>query len=323
MKLCMKVGMKSQSLQIQQRFNINKSFEIFVGRPNLILFTTNSIKKRNYIDVKNLVSEAYGILKIGAPTPFSKNLSQLEKMAVEISYSTGKCTKLEVISQNSFSKVWQFDFFSAAKWLTHLEEFTVLPIAVQQMQFLQSIWHVFGRIYKTGKSAELRKKQANDSKILNISDQYYLEMEKTEFDMSWLSPYPFDQVKLFLFGGEVDCNADELIGAILKLDLSQIEICYMTAQLCFQYAETRFAGTNFSGIGDRLLAVLDNDLHQYYMTRPDRNRNYAWRLAQMLKMNQSIQRMIRLQREKSVIAHTFDIFIADFSHPEMFIDTGC
>ena len=64
------------------------------------------------------------------------------------------------------------------------------------MQFLQSIWHVFGRIYKTGKSAELRKKQANDSKILNISDQYYLEMEKTEFDMSWLSPYPFDQVKL-------------------------------------------------------------------------------------------------------------------------------
>ncbi|ULT87914.1 hypothetical protein L3Y34_007236 [Caenorhabditis briggsae] len=265
MRKCIKMGMKPQTLQ-----KVSRSVEIFVGRPNMVLFTTNTIKKRNYVDVKNLVAAAFEILKFGAPTPLSNNLSQLERMSLEVTYSTGKCQKLDTICKNSFSEVWKFDFLTAAKWLTQLEEFTMLPMKIQ-MQLLQAIWSVFGRIYKSGKTVELRKTQGENSRTMNLSDKHYVEMENTKIDMSWLSPYPFEQIMAFFCAGS---------------DAS-------------------------------------NDLHEYYMSDTFGNRNYASRIMKMMKINQHLQRAIRLQREKTLIAHTFDIFIADFSHPEMFVDSGC
>ncbi|CAP26697.2 Protein CBG06379 [Caenorhabditis briggsae] len=317
MRKCIKMGMKPQTLQ-----KVSRSVEIFVGRPNMVLFTTNTIKKRNYVDVKNLVAAAFEILKFGAPTPLSNNLSQLERMSLEVTYSTGKCQKLDTICKNSFSEVWKFDFLTAAKWLTQLEEFTMLPMKIQ-MQLLQAIWSVFGRIYKSGKTVELRKTQGENSRTMNLSDKHYVEMENTKIDMSWLSPYPFEQIMAFFCAGSDACETHMMIEDIAKMELSEIELTYMTAQLCFQYAETRFAGTELSGICDRFLKILANDLHEYYMSDTFGNRNYASRIMKMMKINQHLQRAIRLQREKTLIAHTFDIFIADFSHPEMFVDSGC
>ncbi|CAL2044013.1 unnamed protein product [Caenorhabditis brenneri] len=323
MRKCIRMGMSSKSLQVQHNTKIAQSLEIIVGRPHSIIFTTNDYKKRNYVDVNNLVSQAYQILKFGAPTPLNNKMSQLEKMAFGVTYSTKKCIKLDLISKESFSKIWEFDFFSAARWLTHLDDFSTLPLTIQ-MQLLQAIWHVFGRLYKTGKTADLRKHNGNKSKTMNLSDKYYVEMEKTKFDMSWLTHYPLEQIKLFLFGeNENDCGSGKMIDTIISLELSEIELTYMTAQLCFQYAMSRFSGTEMSNICDRFQSILDNDLHKYYMRSSNLNKNYAWRLSQMLKINQNMQKSIRMHREKAIIARTFDIFIADYSHPEMFVDTGC
>uniref|UniRef100_A0A1I7V235 NR LBD domain-containing protein n=1 Tax=Caenorhabditis tropicalis TaxID=1561998 RepID=A0A1I7V235_9PELO len=252
-------------------------------------------------------------------------MSQLERMAFGVSYTNAKCEKLDLVCQNSFSKIWEFDFFSTAKWLTHLEEFSTLPIQIQ-MKLLQSVWHIFGRLYKTGKTAEFRKIQVDETNRIDLSDQYYVEIEKTGFDMSWLTNYPFEEIRHFLFGsGEEDCgsSSSKLISTMVKLELSEVELTYMTAQLCFQYASTRYSGTEISAICDRFLSIIGDDLHRYYMREDNKNKNYAGRLFQMLKINQEIQKSIRLQRDKQLIARTFDIFIVDYSHPEMFVDTGC
>lgn len=322
MKRCLKYGMKPQNLQISSSSKLPQSLEILVGRPTMVLFTTNTVKKRNFIDVKNLISEGYQILKFGGPTPLSNNLSQLERMALEISYSTKKCKKLDLVCQNSFSKIWQFDFLTAAKWLTQMEEFTVLPITIQ-MQLLQATWHVFGRSSKSGKTVEMRKSQEQNSKAFSLSDEFYIEMEHTKIDMSWLSPYPLEQITGFMCDNTDQCEIHKHVETIAKLEITEIELTYMTAQLCFQYAESRFAGTELAGICDRFQKILADDLHDYYMRDTYRTRNYAPRLAQMMRVNQGIQRAIRQQRDKTLMAHTFDIFIADYSHPEMFVDVGC
>ncbi|UMM33701.1 hypothetical protein L5515_007078 [Caenorhabditis briggsae] len=97
----------------------------------------------------------------------------------------------------------------------------------------------------------------------------------------------------------------------------------MMAQLCFEYAENRFSGTEIAGICERFQEVLADDIHKYYTRGSWKDKNYAGRLAQILKINREIQRTIRQLRDKTHVARTLDILTVDFSHPEMFIDSGC
>lgn len=63
------------------------------------------------------------------------------------------------------------------------------------MQILQSIWHVWARLFKAARSAQLRKRQGLFSNALQISDNLYVEMETIRMDVTWLTRYSFDQVK--------------------------------------------------------------------------------------------------------------------------------
>lgn len=317
MRRCLKVGMNSKNVQVGPC----QSLERFVGRPSPLLFAkSSSPRQRRLIDAHHIIVQAEEILKIGSPSPLSTNFTRLEKMAFANFKLPSKCKKTSFVGEKQASQILKFDFLTAAKWLTHFEEFTKLHVKLQ-MQLLQAVWHVLARIRRIMKTSELWVKHGRDLRTIHLWNDVYIEMENTDFDVSWISNYSFEQVLPFLDAIGNQEEAVHLMNTIFNLKLTDTELAFMSAQLCFQYAETRFAGTETSDICENFQSILASELHDYYMERCDKN--YAGRLASMMKINKGIQANIRQIREKSVIARTFDILLVDYSPSDMFIDSGC
>lgn len=319
MKKCLKMGMNSENMQSLQTV---KKTKLIVSLPPSINFLTLNSKKRNFVDVNFLVSKAFELLKCGSPVPLNPNLTQLEKISFGKLKSPRTCRKLEYVERNNVMKTWESDFLSAAKWLTHFDEFMKLHLEMQ-MQILQTIWHVWARIYKVIRTAESWREKTTESRVIQICDDFYIELDNIVVDVSWMSKCSFDEIRSLFYGQQWVDEFYHGIEIVSKLNLSETELTYMVAQLSFQYAANRYPGTSISEVCEQFQEVLANDLHKYYTSEEFRDKNYAGRLAQMMKVNQETQRSIRKLRDKTLIAHTFDIFIVDFSHPEMFVDTGC
>lgn len=112
----------------------------------------------------------------------------------------------------------------------------------------------------------------------------------------------------------------ELVQVFVELDPTPIELNYMLAQMSFYYAGNRFQGEILE-IMDRFQQILSDDLHKYYVNERHTS-NYSGRLSRLLKINNAVQSSVRKRRPKTDIAKTLNIFTAEFSHPEMFFDTG-
>ncbi|CAL2044016.1 unnamed protein product [Caenorhabditis brenneri] len=319
MKKCLKMGMNSENMQSLQTV---KTMKLIVSLPPSINFSTVKSKQRNFVDVNFLITKAFEILRCGSPMPLNPSLTQLEKISFGKLKSPGTCRRLDYVGRNNVMKTWECDFLAAAKWLTHFDEFMKLHPGMQ-MQLLQTIWHVWARIYKVIRTAEVWKEKTSECKILQVCDDFYIEFDNIIVDVSWMSKCSFEEIRCLLYGKEWEDEFYRGIETVSKLNLTETELTYMLAQLSFQYAANRYPGTPISEVCEQFQEVLANDIHKYYTSDEFRDKNYAGRLAQMLKVNQETQRSIRKLRDKTLIAQTFDIFILDFSHPEMFVDTGC
>lgn len=320
LKKCVKMGMNSKNLHtivIKRPLMLS----VHIEPKNTESFITKSDGKRSFINVAPLVSRALDLLNLNCPTPLNPDLSNLQKMAFSRNASTN-CQKLDLICTSSVSELWEHDFMSTARWLNHFEEFVKLPLQIK-MQFLQATWHVWGRLNRIIKSGELRRKQGRSSRNLQLSDKVYVKFDSIVVDTSWISRHPIEKIRCFMDISDNNWNLEPYIQKVSELELSPVELSFMTAQLCFQYAQNRFIGTEISQICERFLEIIANDLHSHYKEGFGEQKNYAGRLSQMLAINRGIQTSIRDLRDKMHIAHTFDIYITDFSHPEMFIDTGC
>lgn len=80
----------------------------------------------------------------------------------------------------------------------------------------------------------------------------------------------------------------DLVDYLIELDLSDVEMTYIMAQLCFEYAAKRFMESDISKICERFQEVLADDLHSYYVNQK-RDPRYSGRLARMMKVNGAIQ----------------------------------
>ncbi|CAO4378413.1 unnamed protein product [Caenorhabditis nigoni] len=321
MRKCVQAGMISDNLQIQKiDNNIPQSVEVCLGRPNILLLSKS---ERTFVDVNYLIKQGLEILNFGSPSPLHPGKSQLEKMTLAISKPSRTCKKLLLANRDHTTQIWETDFLSAAKFFTHFDSFMELPPGMQ-MQLLQAIWHIWSRILKVVNTAKLCDgKWDNNQRILHVHDDFCVDLDDTKFDVSWMVSCSFEQVKYFLFGESLNDKIEEGVNAIHKLNLSEIELSFMMAQLCFEYAENRFSGTEIAGICERFQGILADEIHKYYTRESWKDKNYAGRLAQILKVNREIQRTIRQLRDRTHVARTLDILTVDFSHPEMFIDSGC
>ncbi|EGT57728.1 hypothetical protein CAEBREN_02474 [Caenorhabditis brenneri] len=313
------MGMKPKNIQCNQTKSITPTMEQFVGRPSIVMFKSSpSSKNYNFIDVTGLISQAAHILQEGAPVLFNPDLSQLRRLSQGNVKLPNNYKKLKFIGEKHAHHIWKSELLATARWLICFDEFTKMAPKLQ-MQLLQSVWHVNARIEKVIKTSQLWHKLGNQLQIVHLCNEFYIELENTKFDVSWMTSYPFE----FLDGIDDNCKIEELMKTIRDLKLTEVEVTYMAAQLCFQYAQARFPRSEISEACECFQEILANDLHKYYMEKSKIDKNYAARLAIMMRINQGIQTSIRNVREKTLIAKTFDIFNIEFSHPEMFVDSGC
>ncbi|CAL2044017.1 unnamed protein product [Caenorhabditis brenneri] len=304
LKKCIRMGMNSTNLQALPSSKILKTPSPHFPSTSSVSFISKTSGKRSFVNVNSLVSRANDLLNFGSPFPLSQKLTNLQKMSLANFSEPGIREKITLISVDRVSKFWEYDFISTARWLTHFDEFSRLPRGMK-MQLLQSVWHVWARLNKIIKSAELRQDYGLNSRKWQICDKYFVEFDDIIVDTTWISKYPIEQIRCFMDVSDSSTKLEPFIQKVADLNLTKTETSYMAAQLCFQYAQNRFVGTELAEICENLLETLSNDLHSYYMESFGDVKNYAGRLHQMLRINRRIQASIRVLRGKMLIPLIF------------------
>lgn len=298
-----------------------QSVEIFVGRPESVIFCDPSDErcKKTFIDIQSLVDHTARVLKSGAEGPISGR-NQLQKLSNGIRDFTSQISVrvLKTMSKEETADCWEYYITTVAKWLNFFDEFKLLSDELQ-LKIALAVWHVWGRLEKHAITALLRKQQLfTDKNMIVVGRNVLVNLDAFEYDHTWLTNYDPKQVEYFT--GVKSLELYELVDYLIDLEPTQVELTYMLAQASFQYAGQRFQGEILEA-SERFEKILSDDLHEYYVKELDKPR-YSDRLAKMLKINNVIQRYIREIRPRAVLARTFDVFSVEFSHPEVFHDTG-
>ncbi|ULT87765.1 hypothetical protein L3Y34_007141 [Caenorhabditis briggsae] len=321
LRRCYAVGMNIDKFQhnrdpLKTIQKIPETFSTFIG--HLVIFCIpDDFCKKTFVDLNELMKKASEIFVSGAETPYCGN-SQLKKLTIASSFSKD-CKMFKTLTCGEMSFFWEYYFLRTAKWLTYFDEFQTIPQAMK-LQLLSSIWHVFGRLDKMLSTASARKRKiCHNNRMWAMSNGIIMDLDRTKVDLTHLTKYPQEQVFYFLNSIAVFDLASE-IEKLGELNITDMEFNFMLAQLVFSYAGKRFQG-DVMNICDRFLEVLSDDLHNYYVNETKMTR-YSGRLSQLMQINNAIQNDIWKNRPRGELAALFNVFTVQFSHPDMFIDTG-
>uniref|UniRef100_A0A1I7TAQ1 Nuclear Hormone Receptor family n=1 Tax=Caenorhabditis tropicalis TaxID=1561998 RepID=A0A1I7TAQ1_9PELO len=323
LKRCQEQGMSTNNFQFNRdvlKRILPRSVEIFVGKPESVIFCDPSQSTaKTYIDIQNLIDNISKILKTGAEGPVTGK-NQLQKLSngLETFSSQISVRVMKTMSKDETADCWEYYLTTTAKWLNYFDEFKLLSDELQ-LKIALSMWHVWGRLEKHAVTALVRKQKLfTDRHIIVVGRNVLVTFESFEYDHTWLTKYPPEQVEFFT--GVKSLELYEAVDYLIELEPTQMELTYMLAQLSFQYVGQRFQG-EILNVTERFQQILSDDLHEYYVKEIDKPR-YSERLAKMIKINNIIQKYVRDIRPRADLARTFDIFSVEFSHPEVFHDTG-
>ncbi|KAF1753522.1 hypothetical protein GCK72_020079 [Caenorhabditis remanei] len=338
---CWDVGMTSDNFQFDrdtfcpkkaraalENFHnqVPESMGTFLGRSNLILFCAPQFDQENdkkcFIDVQYLVEEASEVLRKGSEIPL-RAPNSLEKLALGLHAVRGYPRRglkiITKIGKDETLALWQHDMLKVAKWLTYFDEFGQLPHNLQ-VDMLNGMWKVWSRLENLAVTAMgRRQKLCNEREIMAFveKEQVKCNLLKVEIDLTWCSRYTVDELKFF-GDHESDDRTEDLIQAMMELNPSDVELSYMMCQLCLHYVGKRYQGVMLE-IAEGFQESLSNNLHDYYVNRVQMPQ-YSMRLANMMKINNHLQRDFYRGRVKGELAKVFDVFYIEFSHPEAFLD---
>ncbi|CAI2352559.1 unnamed protein product [Caenorhabditis sp. 36 PRJEB53466] len=328
LRKCYEVGMKTDKFQhnrdpLTVRKPSPDSFGHFLGRSQFVFFCSpeQTSFKKTFIDMRVLISQTSKILQFGPETPYI-GPSQLHKLTASFNFSTAdpKCGKFyEKLDQKTMVRFWEYYVFRTAKWMNNFEEFQSIPHEMK-LQLVLSFWHVFGRLDKLAATARSRREKVCETdRMWAMSNGMMMDMDRTKVDFKWLTDHSRDQV-LFFLNSLTTWDLTPCIQTIVDLEITDVELNYMLAQLAFAYAGKRFQG-DVLRICEKFQETLANDLHRYYVNELKMPR-YFGRLSQLMKINNAIQRDIFVNRPRAELASLFNVFNVKFSHPDMFFDTG-
>ncbi|CCD73117.1 Nuclear Hormone Receptor family [Caenorhabditis elegans] len=298
------------------------------SEPNFVFFFPQDredlkLKKKNtYVDLSLLVSQAMEIIKTGPETPLvAKNQLQKLNFGFNCMKHTGIANfqRIHLVTRKEVTGFWEYHMLASAKWLTYFDEFQQLDQDVKR-KILFGVWHVWGRLDKLMGTAlfRIKNKEASLSDRV-VGNGIVTDMNCVVAETKWMSRLPVQQLRYFIDGIRA-WDLFPLIDELQALDITETELSFMLAQLCFQYAATRFGG-KIAEVMEKFMDILSNNLHDYYIQEKMMPR-YSGRLTKLLKINTAILENIRNYRTRADIAKVFDVFNLEFSHPEMFFDTG-
>lgn len=304
---------------ISQVTAIPPSLDQYLGRPHFLILSDKNPKK-TIIDLHRLLGEATKIMNLGPASPVFSEGNQLKKLSFGLrnEFDLKKLKMARKMTKAEIAGNWEFYVKKVATWLTHFDEFKKLSVGMQ-MKLLQTIWHIWSRLEKLATTAKYRKCSGKNKKSeIVVQTGVLIDIEDVDFDSKWMSDYPTEQVRRFMMHSS--CDQFSVTDSLTEMQLSDVELTYMLAQLCFQYAGNRYQGEMLEAC-DRFLTILSNDLHNYYVNEMNTPRYFS-RLAKMMQINNEIQHNIRRGRDRMEVIHTFRILKLEFTHPEMFQDSG-
>ncbi|EGT31055.1 hypothetical protein CAEBREN_00299, partial [Caenorhabditis brenneri] len=333
---CQEIGMDMKNFQFNRdphrtTHKVIPSLAMFLGRPQFVLFCDPeavSIPSRStFIDLTELVKNSIKILTEPKKEPKKVSLSQnrLRKLSLALDLNRFTDTPEEeykVITDIGVKEAISFfehDLLLVSKWLSHFDEFQELSLEVR-LTFLKSFWHIWNRLEKLGRTVMLlktRKEKFWGGEPVLLADNCVLDVRKMKLDISWLSKYSVEQIGYYI-EGVGDRSIFTPLRPLLDLNPSEIELNYMLAQLSFSYAAKKLPN-EYSKLSEHFLELLADDLHVYYVKDLGISR-YSDRISKMMKVNNTIMRIVWERREKMEIARTFNIFHVEYSEPEMFRD---
>lgn len=304
---------------------VPESMGTFLGRSNLIVFCAPPLdlefEQKCYIDVQYLVDEAAEVLKKGSEIPLCAP-NPLEKLALGLQSIRGYLPKqmkiITKIGKDETLALWQHDMLKVAKWLTYFDDFAQLPLQLQ-VDMLNGMWKVWSRLENLAVTAMgRRQKLCSEKEIMAYveKEQVKCNTAKVEIDLSWCSKYSLEQLQFFN-DHDLEERTEDLIQAMIELQPTDVELSYMMCQLCLHYVGKRYQGVILE-VAERFQESLSNNLHDYYVNRVGMPQ-YSMRLANMMKINNHIQRDIYRGKVKGDLAKVFDVFYIEFSHPEAFL----
>ncbi|PIC24562.1 hypothetical protein B9Z55_017853 [Caenorhabditis nigoni] len=299
---------------------IPKSPSSYLGRPEFLMFCdprpSNLI---TFIDVHKLISEASRLLNSGCESVLIAE-TQLEKLSLGVNYLKLDSENLKFFrkfGRVEFIDVVEYYYMSVIKWIMRFDEFQALERDVQ-MKLLNSIWHVFMKFHTCSSTATFRKVYKNSKPYQKFFRNVCMDKDRANFDTTWISDLPKEYVSMYIKSQRV--LEDEVIENLEKLNPTDVEVSFMFAQTCFQYAGNRFQGEILK-ITDHLQQVLSEDMHYYY-TEKMSNPRYSKRLAELLKVDNTIQKSIWKSRPLRDLNRVFNVVKVGFSHPQMFEDSA-
>ncbi|EGT30927.1 hypothetical protein CAEBREN_18082 [Caenorhabditis brenneri] len=334
LKKCKDVGMDIGNFQfdrdpISTSKQITPSLSTYLGRPQFLILCdpeAASTSKTTFIDLSDLLKKATKILTCSEnKIPRAPGQNRLRKLTTAINFDKftnsedGDFREITKIGLKETMSFWEYDLLAVSKWLTHFDEFHELT-EEQKLKFLKTIWYVWNRSEKLGRTAMyLKNKKAPkwDGTSIFLADDWKLDLKKMELDIHWLTSYSVEQIAYYI-EGVGDWSAFVPIQYILELEPTDVELNYMLAQISFSYAAKEL-DEDLSKIAEKYLQLIADDLHNYY-TREMNVGRYSDRILKMMKVNNAVMRGIFERKEKKAIARTFDIFHVEFSEPDMFKD---
>lgn len=316
------VSSKKQFFTAVPNSNIPQTFECFVGRPEMVLFwDADKPTHKSFIDVNSLVKEASRIFSQPAENVYMSN-SCLHRLSIGMKEAMKKnyegFESICMINQKVVSDTWQYYFLTVARWLMHFEEFQKLNDAVK-LKILESAWHIWATLDRHSATAAYRRNNPNAPKSQILSRRGVLvDLMKVHFDSAWLSDYPSKEIAYFL--RQSSGEHFDIIGSLIELQPTDMEMTFMLAQLSFEYAGKRCQGEILK-VTEHFQHLLANDLHDYYVNELKMCK-YLDRLTKLMKINNAIQKNLWEHRPRMEVAKIFNIIKIEFSHPEMFKDSG-
>lgn len=294
-------------------------FSIFTGHSEFSsFFNPSSPRFKTFINLQKLVSEASRLLDYGSQTPLYGK-SQLKKLAVGSKFlklDTKNMKIFENFGKAEFMNIIEFYFVTVIKWMMLFDEFHKLDRS-DQMTLLYSVWHVWMKFHKCCTTATFKKLNLKTCPDQHVLRNTVMDRKKAKMDTEWMSDYPLEYVSVYMKSQNI--HEIDITESILKLEPTDVELTFLFAQSCFEYAGKRFQGEILK-ITDHFQHILTNDLHSYY-TEEQNNPRYLHRLAELMKVNNLIQRSKWESRPQRELNRVFNVLKIGFSHPEMFEDS--
>ncbi|EFO95124.1 hypothetical protein CRE_08761 [Caenorhabditis remanei] len=301
-----------------------QSMSNFLGRPEFILCCEpdKASHIKTVIDVSHLLEKAKRIFK--EEDSFSKVMpynfeNSLEKLSYSMDLMRSKnpkipLEKLRVIGKTEALFFWEQEFLGAAYWFAGIPEFMELDLSIK-IEIVKAAWILWIRLEKLAETAYYHKKQELDGDLIICGQHTCMDMKDFDIDIKWCTNYTMEQMRFYIMP-ETDKDWKECVCELINLNPTNVELNFMLLQLSLHAAGKRHQGKVLEAT-ERLLQIQADHLHKYYIETL-KMPHYAKRLTELLKVNKSIELDGRRRKERVQIAQLFDVFIIDFSHPEMF-----